>query len=463
MSIHSQDKLSVSDVIDSRKVSFRQWIYFLLIFFLLVSEGMDGTIVSHVFPSLISEWGVAVGGGISFVVSGGFIIMGLGALTAGKISDRWGRKTTLIGAGLIMSAATYLGSTSVDFTWFTIWRFLACLGIGAVLPTAFALLADLVPKKSRGGMVAASYAGIGLGSAVGAVLAGLIIPTDGWRGLLLAGGIVPLVIVLALWIIVPESPGFFAAKQQESKAQKAFRKLMPSVDVNHILWTVDLPQKGQRRSTAGLLSKGFKARTVLLWVFSFTSLGMLMVFNQYLPTLLQLPSPGLDTVQSSSIVAIQGLGGVFGILIFGVVLARWSYYKAIGLYLFIAALMLTGVALLADSGYITLLLSLTATALFMPAATGPTRNTIAIEIYPNNMRATGIGAAELSARLGSASQGALGGVFIGLGLTLSGFFLALLVPLSILAATLTGLKLLPLQKESEAIEKKPDPVDVQAP
>ena len=184
----------------------------------------------------------------------------------------------------------------------------------------------------------------------------------------------------------------------------------------------------------------------MLWVFGFVSLGLLMLTNQYLPILLQLPSPGLTTVESSTIVAIQGLGGVIGILIFSLVLIKWRNFRAISVYLGLSAILTSVVGLLADAEFGTLLLALTATALFMPALLGPTRNILAVDIYPEDMRATGVGATELSARLGSASQGALGGILIGGGLGLGGFFFALLIPLGILGAALVGLRLLDLRK-----------------
>lgn len=61
-----------------------------------------------------------------------------------------------------------------------------------------------------------------------------------------------------------------------------------------------------------ILSRRFALTTVLLWMFGFFSLGTQLLIGQYLPTLLQQPNPGLDTVQSSTIVGANGLAGVAG-------------------------------------------------------------------------------------------------------------------------------------------------------
>ena len=409
----------VSDVIESSKLTGKQWIYFILIFCLLLTEGMDGTLVSHVFPSLIKTWGVSIGGGIALVVSGGFIAMGVGAFIAGRLSDQWGRKSILVASGTLMAMATFAGSTAENFTLFTFWRFLACLGIGAVLPTAFTLLSDLVPKKRRGAMVAAAYAGVGLGSALGATLAGLILPGQGWRALMVAGGVFPMVVVLIVWIAIPESPSFLVSRRLPTRARRSLERMYPQLDMERVDFAApELASKKSLGASRRLLSSSFAPRTVMLWVFGFVSLGLLMLTNQYLPILLQLPSPGLTTVESSTIVAIQGLGGVIGILIFSLVLIKWRNFRAISVYLGLSAILTSVVGLFADAEFGALLLALTATALFMPALLGPTRNILAVDIYPEDMRATGVGATEFSARLGSASQGALGGILIGGGLGL---------------------------------------------
>src|SRR5699024_10532591 len=117
----------------SERLTARHWIYFSLITLVLLCDGMDVTIVAHVFPTLIKGWGVSVGGGIAFVVAVGFLSMGLGAVVAGGLSDRWGRKSVLIGSVILFGGATALGGTSGDFTAFAFWRILACLGMGAAM------------------------------------------------------------------------------------------------------------------------------------------------------------------------------------------------------------------------------------------------------------------------------------------------------------------------------------------
>ncbi len=134
---------SMTEVTDSVGLSRRHWVYFALIALILLADGMDVTLVSHTFPSLIKEWGVSIGGGITVVVTGGFIAMGIGATIAGRLADLWGRKSLLVAAGLLFSAATALGATSDSFTITLSGMFLLLLvPIGVLLGTLAGLKAD---------------------------------------------------------------------------------------------------------------------------------------------------------------------------------------------------------------------------------------------------------------------------------------------------------------------------------
>ncbi|MDF9277922.1 MFS transporter [Arthrobacter sp. EH-1B-1] len=420
----------------TERLTPRHWIYFTLITLVLLSDGMDVTIVSHVFPTLIKSWGVSVGGGIAFVVAVGFLSMGLGAVVAGGLSDRWGRKSVLIGSVVVFGGATALGGTAGDFTAFAAWRILACLGMGAAMASGNTLLADLIPERRRAALLATAYAGVGLGTTVGAALAGTLLPTSGWRVLLVVGGLIPLAIIAVLAAVVPESPAFVSAKRRTGGA--AF----PA-------------SQGQERRAHGssVLRPGFEApvsstilappltpTTVLLWLFGFFSLGTQLLIAQYLPTLLQLPVPGLDTLQSSTIVGVYGFASVLGGVILGAILARASRFLIIGIVLGLAAVMSVVVYLLPDPEFGSLIVVLGITGFILPTAFGPTRSVLAAMAYPAHVRGAGIGVAEFGGRLGAAAGGVAGGTLIAAGTGLSGLFLILLLPIGVLLGSLAGLR-----------------------
>lgn len=420
----------------TERLTARHWIYFSLITLVLLCDGMDVTIVAHVFPTLIKSWGVSVGGGIAFVVAGGFLAMGLGAVVAGGLSDRWGRKSVLIGSVLIFGGATALGGTSGDFTAFATWRILACLGMGAAMSSGNTLLADLVPERRRAALLAASYAGVGLGTTVGAILAGTLIPTAGWRVLLVVAGLIPLAVIVMVVAAVPESPAFLAAKRRAGGTVSSLGLGREPSE----LGAGRRSSSGPAVSLGSILVRPFTLTTVLLWLFGFFSLGTQLLIAQYMPTLLQLPEPGLSTVQSSTVVGVYGLASVLGSVVLGAILARVSRFLVIGIALGMAAAMSIVVYLLPEPGFGSLLVMLGIAGFILPSAFGPTRSVVAAMAYPTSMRGAGIGVAEFGGRLGAATGGVAGGTLIATGMGLSGIFLVLLLPIGLLLGSLAGLR-----------------------
>src|SRR5699024_135445 len=249
MSNRTDQRQNISEIIDASPLTGRQWLFFGLIFSLILADGMDTTIISHTFPSLVSQWGVSIGGGISLVVTASFLAMGVGALIAGRLGDRWGRKAVLIAAAIFVSAGTALGGTAPDFYMFMIWRLVASLGIGGVMPVALTLLTELVPARRRAAMLTASFAGTGIGSAVGAALAGVLIPTIGWQTLLYVGGAIPLVITILICAIVPESPLFFASVGSLDGVRNSMKSISPRININ----LLELPVVDSSTSSRGAM------------------------------------------------------------------------------------------------------------------------------------------------------------------------------------------------------------------
>ncbi|WP_223937139.1 MFS transporter [Arthrobacter sp. StoSoilB5] len=170
-------------------------------------------------------------------------------------------------------------------------------------------------------------------------------------------------------------------------------------------------------------------------------MGTQLLIAQYLPTLLQLPVPGLNTVQSSTIVGAYSLASVLGSVVLGAILANVSRFLVIGVALGLAAVMSVLVYLIPDPGFGSLLVVLGITGFILPTAFGPTRSVLAAMAYPASMRGTGIGVAEFGGRLGAADGGVAGGTLIAVGMGLSSLFVVLLLPIGVLLGSLTGLRL----------------------
>ena len=147
-----------------------------------------------------------------YLVSGASLGAAAGAILAGPIADRFGRKGLLIADAGIYAVGSILSAVTPDAATLLIARTLIGLAIGADSAIATAYIAEYAPKDRRGGLSLLQQWMITVGILVAYLIAWLIFglwpnsaATVGWR-LILGLGAVPALLGLALRTTMPESP-----------------------------------------------------------------------------------------------------------------------------------------------------------------------------------------------------------------------------------------------------------------
>ncbi|MEB0284809.1 MFS transporter, partial [Sphingomonas sp. 10B4] len=82
------------------------------------------------------------------------------------------------------------------------------LGLGAALPNVVTLMSEYCPDKSRSFITNALFCGFPLGAALGGFISAWMIPHWGWRSVLVAGGLFPLLLSILIFSVLPESVKF---------------------------------------------------------------------------------------------------------------------------------------------------------------------------------------------------------------------------------------------------------------
>ncbi|HKM63193.1 MAG TPA: MFS transporter, partial [Acidisphaera sp.] len=158
----------------------------------IILDGFDGQLIGFAIPSLIKDWHVSRGD-FAPVVAAGLIGMACGSLLAGYIGDRFGRRRALFVSIVLFGAATCAIGLAPNLLIIGALRFLAGLGIGGTLPSATTLAAEFTPRRRRAVTVTATIVSFPLGGVAAGLYAGQILPTMGWRGLFLTGGVIPVI------------------------------------------------------------------------------------------------------------------------------------------------------------------------------------------------------------------------------------------------------------------------------
>ncbi len=155
-----------------------------------------------------------------------------GAMFAGSLSDKAGRKKVLI-LSAILFAVSSLGITVFDtLTAFVLFRIIGGLGIGIASMVAPMYIAEIAPAEIRGKLVSLNQLGIVTGILliyfVNACIAGLYNQTwniyIGWHWMF-GSGLLPSGIFFILLLFVPESPRWLAENGKVSESLTILTKI----------------------------------------------------------------------------------------------------------------------------------------------------------------------------------------------------------------------------------------------
>lgn len=192
-----------------------------------ILEAFDIGIIAPVLFLLKKTWHLAPKQ-VGLIASAGTFGIVVGLLPAGRIADRFGRKTTLLGGIVVFSIFTFLASFSQSITELVACRFLAGLGQGAVFPVPYLLLSEFVNKRARGTAVGLSNSllgfAYGLNTLAGALIVGHIPDSEAWRVLLMLGGATILIMPIVI-IFLPESPRFLLKVGQVDRVRNFVERL----------------------------------------------------------------------------------------------------------------------------------------------------------------------------------------------------------------------------------------------
>jgi AAHS family benzoate transporter-like MFS transporter len=175
-------------------------------------DGFDLVVLGVVIPTLLGTG--ALGFTESTVTTAstlGLVGMGVGALTIGPLTDRFGRRTTLITSVAAFSVFTIATGLSQSVGQFTTFRFLAGLGLGACLPTALAFMTEHAKTGRGGSAVTRMMTGYHVGAVLTALLALQLVDDYGWESMFFVGGVLGLLTVPVMWAKLPESEAYLRA------------------------------------------------------------------------------------------------------------------------------------------------------------------------------------------------------------------------------------------------------------
>lgn len=173
-----------------------------LCFALNMADGMDVLVVSFIAPSLQQQWGVSPAQ-LAIVFSMGLAGMALGGLGLAPLADRLGRRRVVGGAMGLMAVAMAVSSLTRSIAELATVRFFVGTGIGTVLACISSIAAHVAPRKHRNFAVGVLQAGYPIGAMFTGFITAWALPVFGWQAILLATAVVSAALVPVILTVLP--------------------------------------------------------------------------------------------------------------------------------------------------------------------------------------------------------------------------------------------------------------------
>ena len=282
-------------------------------------DAMDTGLISFILTTMADEWQMSAAEK-GWVVSITFVGMAIGAVFAGGLADRIGRRTVFAMTLLIYSLATALCAFAPNLTWLLLFRFIVGLGLGGQLPVAVTLISEYIPAHVRGRFIVLLESFWGLGWLVAALMSYFVIPNYGWHIAFLLGGL-PALYVFMILKKVPESVPYLINRGRIAEAHALVQKLERQCGVE-VIEQIEVKAVADKQSVSfrQLWSGPLAGRSLMLWLIWFGIVYSYYGIFTWLPSLLV--KQGYSIVQSFEYVLIMILAQLPGYVV-----AAWLVEK----------------------------------------------------------------------------------------------------------------------------------------
>ena len=211
-----------------------------------------------------------------YLVAGASLGAAIGALAAGPLTDRFGRKSLLMADATIYAAGAILSAVTINAGMLLGARTLIGLAVGADSAIATAYIAEFAPAKRRGQLGLIQQWMITVGILVSYLIALLVFhlapgAAQGmdWR-LILGLGAVPAILAVALRARMPESPRWLLHKGRYADTTKALAQLGVKVtedEARRTAETIEADERREQRQRRSRWTPGVKRALVVVSVF----------------------------------------------------------------------------------------------------------------------------------------------------------------------------------------------------
>jgi MFS transporter, AAHS family, 4-hydroxybenzoate transporter len=410
----------VQQFVNHHPMGNAQWLILALCFLVLMMDGFHTAVMAFVAPALSRELSISKAS-LGSVLAASLIGLAFGALVAGPLADRYGRKRVIFASVALCCIGSLISASATSLSTMTVYRFITGLGIGAAMPNCTTLASEFVPAKRRALLLNFMFCGFPLGASTAGFVTAWLLPEYGWRFIFLVGGGF-LLVLGALLTLLPESISFMVVREYPlEKIKAALRQIsgrepeaLRRIDEAETFKMSEDPASRGSLPWKVMFESRFLVGTLMLWLTYFMGLLLYYLLTNWMPTLVR--DAGYSISQAAIATALFPLGGVIGAAICGWLMGRVNATRVVSSAYFLTAVLLVVLARSTER-YGSLLIVTFLAGLAMNGAQ-TSMPVLAAAFYPTYGRASGVAWMLGVGRIGGIAGAFGGGLLLQAGLSL---------------------------------------------
>jgi benzoate transport len=307
-------------IMSSAAMTARQYLAIAMCVALNALDGFDVLSISFASPGISEEWGIDRAA-LGVVLSMELIGMAVGSVLLGQVADRIGRRPTTIGCLLVM-ALGMLSTTQVHaIETLAASRLFTGLGIGGMLATTNAFVAEYANDRWRGAAVAVMAAGYPMGAIAGGSIASMLLATGHWRDVFTFGAIATVALLPLIPLLMPEPVGSLLQRRPADALAKINRSLR-ALGHETVAALPPVEASARKAGPRELFSPRLRAITLLLTAGYFLHVMTFYFILKWVPKIVV--DMGFSPASAGSVLVWANVGGLIGGLLFSVLSLRFT-------------------------------------------------------------------------------------------------------------------------------------------
>lgn len=425
----------VLEAVKSRKMSPWQRMVVAVGLFLVLLDGYDISLTSFTSPFIAKEFNIT-SAELGIAMAGALVGMFLASITITPLGDKIGRRNLALLGAYILAIGMAISTFAPNVLVLAFGRLVTGAGISTLIAAIAVIFSEYSSRRAYPAIMAAYAAGMAGGTLVGATWVGPLVPQFGWRFAFEIGLASAVLGIILTHLVAPESLTFIA-EGGKPRSLERYNKTLGRMGMEPV---AELPVVEGGRVVKMPLSAVLAGnlRSVTLMAFAAYFLFMVTFYfttnwaAKYMADVTRVPSDAATTM------SWYGIGGIIGVVLWGVVVGRSNIYK-----LSFGVLVLAGICVglfgMSAQTQTAPYMVISAASFFLSAGTAAFYSIVPV-LYPDRVRATGFGLVMGVGRFGGIVAPILGGIMFDAKINPPVIFGAFAIPIVVAAVVLLYLE-----------------------